>query len=717
MTAPLPAASFTQLLRTIRRRGALVAAVALVAAGAAAAWAARAPKRYRATATLLIERPLPTDMGIASPLGGLQEQNRFSSTQWQILRSRTVLESLAHALDLSTWPEFAGCDATERLDDLAEQLEVEPRGESALVDVSFVALDPARAARLVNELCDAYLAHVATREKEHVQRDLSAIELELPRLLAQRDLGRSAVEKFKQENAYLTFDGREELLQEELKQQSRIVQEAREQSDALEARRSVIVDADPDEDGAALAKALDLVPRSETLQKLIEFEARRAELAGMQGTRTAQIDALDAEIANLRDSIEEDRQDAIDALVFKCDIAKQAVAHAEERLAELRATAAELDKAKSHYATLATAVADASALYERLTQRRDELLVLEARSGTASRIFVQDRAVAPALPCAPRPVAVVALALLLGLLLGGAGAVVLARFDDRVGAIEELEASLETRSIARIPHLPLRSGAQAEIEWLCKPATFPADEFRKLFLTLGGDQGGAGRARVVGVLSAVPREGKTLVATGLAIAAARAGFSTILVDGDLKRPRIHEVFSLDGEVGILDHLAGKTPIDAIVHATRFDNLSVLPAGTPTPDLERLAQPRALARLVEQLRGRYQVVVIDTSPTLLSADAFVFARSADERVLVASASSSKVGPLRQAMAQLRHLGIEVRGTVINRFAEPAAPYGAYGYLQSPANGRKARRATAVNGHDDSAASAAEEAVEAGASSES
>jgi len=464
MTTPLPTPSFTQMLRTIRRRGALVAAVALVAAGTAAAWATRAPKKYRATASLLIERPLPTDLGITSPTGGLQEQNRFSSTQWQILRSRTVLESLAAKLDLSAWPEFTGRNAGERLDDLAEQIEVEPRGESTLVNVSFVSFDAPRAARLVNALCDAYLAHVATREKEHVQRDLSAIELELPRLLAQRDLGRGAVERFKQENAYLTFDGREELLQEELKQQSRIVQEAREQSDALESRRSVILDSDPDSDGPALAKALDLTPRTETLQKLVEFEARRAELAGMQGTRTAQLDALDAEIANLRDSIDEDRQDAIDALVLKCDIARQSVALAEARLAELRTIVVELDKAKSHYATLATSVTDASNLYERLTQRRDELLVLEARLGTASRIFVQDRAVAPALPCAPRPVAIVGVALLLGLLLGGAGAIVLARFDDRVGAIEELEASLETSSIARIPHLPLRAKTNESAE-------------------------------------------------------------------------------------------------------------------------------------------------------------------------------------------------------------------------------------------------------------
>jgi uncharacterized protein involved in exopolysaccharide biosynthesis len=412
-------------------------------------------------------------MGIASPLGGLQEQNRFSSTQWQVLRSRTVLEALAAKVDLSSWPEFAGTAPAEVLTELAEQIEVEPRGESALVDVSFVGLSAPRAAQLVNALCDAYLAHVASREREHVQRDLAAIEAELPRLVAQRDQGRAELERFKQENAYLTFDGRAELLNEELKQQSRMVQEAREQCDGLEARRDVITDADAGP--SAMAKALDLQPRPETMQKLVEFQARRAELAGMQGTRTAQLTALDAEIRALQESIEQDQSDAIDALMIRCDIARASLASSEGRLAELRDTAAALDQAKSHYATLATRVADASSLNERLAQRRDELLVLEARNGTANRIFVQDRAVPPTFPCAPRPVAVVAVALLLGLLVGGAGAVILERFDDRVGASGSW--GVLGRLDLTHPHLPIRPGVMPD-SVAAAASDLPADGFR-----------------------------------------------------------------------------------------------------------------------------------------------------------------------------------------------------------------------------------------------
>lgn len=706
-------AGLRDVVRTVRKRGLLVLATMAVATGAAATWAVRAPKQYRATATLLVDRPLPTDLGIASPLATAQEFGRFAATQLQVLRSRAVLDALAPRLDLASWPEFAGLSGEQRMGALSKSLEVEPRGESALIDVGWVGLDPERSAELVNALCDAYLAHVASREKEHVRSDLAAIEAELPRLEEQRTRAREELETFKRNNAYLTFDGREELLQEELKQQTRIVQELRERHDGLEARCTVIEAADA-VDRAALARALGLEPSREQVTKLVEFEARRAELAGLQGTRTAQLAALDQEIARLRDELAGAEQRAIDGLVLERSIARQEVAHGEARLDALRATAAEVDKAKAQHAGLATRVTDATALLDRLSQRRDELLVLAARSGTGNRIYVQDRATAPAAPCAPHAAAAIAIALVLGLLAGAAAAVALDHFDDRVGAIEELEASLETSSIARIPHLPVTGGRAPEYDWMVHPEAFPADEFRKLFLTLGGDQGADQRARALAVLSAVPREGKTLVATGLAIAAARAGFSTLLVDGDLKRPRVHDVFSLDGATGVLDHLAGRCKLEQVVHATRFEKLSVLPAGTPTPDLDRLAQPRALARLVEQLRGGWQVVVFDTSPTLLSADAFVFARNVDARVLVASAASSKVAPLRQAMAQLRRLGIEIAGTVINRYAAPPAPYGAYDYTQPTSPESAARRAARKQAAEP--ARVRQAPVEAGASAE-
>ncbi len=710
-----PTPPFIPWLRAARRRLPLLLVSALVAVGAAGAWLVRAPKKYRATASLLVERPLPTDLGILAPFGGLLEASRFASTQCQVLESHVVIDEAARRIDVAGWPEFAGLDAAARGAAIADALEVEPRGESALVDVAFVAFDPERAARLVNEVCDVYLAHVSAREKEQVRRDLSAIESELPRLEAARDQGRLDLEKFKQENAFLTFDGRADLLHEELKQQSRIVQELREKQDALSARKAVIDEvlaADPEspELRRALAAALEFAPDRRVAEQLAQLQARRAELAGTEGARRAQLEALDQEIARLDQSIRDEEQRSIDGVAYQCEIARQSVDHAESRLAALQATAADLDVAQAHYDSLSTRTKDAASLYERLAQRRDELLVLQARSGAATRIFVQDPATPPIEPCAPRPAVILALAALLGLLLGVMGAVALDRIDDRIGALDELEPVLDTEAIARIPHLAAPAGVGPEIQWMRRPESFPYDEFRKLFLTIGGDRGTQEGGKVVAVLSAVPREGKTLVATGLAMAAAHAGFRTLLVDGDLKRPRIHEVFSLDGASGILDHLAGRVALDEVVRSTRQEHLSVLPAGTPTTDLERLAQPRTLARLIDELRRSHQVVVVDTSPMLLSADAMVFARHADERLLVASASSSKVGPLRQALSELRQLGLTVRGTVINRLATPPTPYGTYGYggygadaatIRLAAAARAKERAAVVVGAGDEA----------------
>ena len=138
LPSPAPSNSLADLGRSVRRRGLLVLAVLVVAAGAAAAWAVRAPKKYRATATLLVERPLPTDLGIASPFATAQEIGRFAATQLQVLKSRAVLAAVEPRLDLASWPEFVGLAPDERMAALGDAIEVEPRGESALVDVSFV---------------------------------------------------------------------------------------------------------------------------------------------------------------------------------------------------------------------------------------------------------------------------------------------------------------------------------------------------------------------------------------------------------------------------------------------------------------------------------------------------------------------------------------------------------------------------------------------------
>jgi Mrp family chromosome partitioning ATPase len=108
------------------------------------------------------------------------------------------------------------------------------------------------------------------------------------------------------------------------------------------------------------------------------------------------------------------------------------------------------------------------------------------------------------------------------------------------------------------------------------------------------------------------------------------------------------------------------------------DLLVLPAGIPSPEIERLTRPAQIESLLKGVRRSYQVAIVDTMPMLFSSDALVFARHADERLLVASAASSRVETTRQALTQLRQAGIPVRGTVLNRFVRPADRYGRYGH---------------------------------------
>ncbi|MEW6741483.1 MAG: polysaccharide biosynthesis tyrosine autokinase [Planctomycetota bacterium] len=674
---PPSAAPVKSVLEIGQRRFWFVLAGLVVTLAAAAAQITRSPKLYRATATLVIDRPAATDLGIPGLYRDLQEATRFAATQREILASKTLLWELERRLELREWPEFAGLRDDDLVAALGSRLEIEPRGQSALVEVSFTSADRERVAEVVNTLCEIYLAHVATSGKQEVMRNLMAIDAELPRLRESRDAARRELEDFKSENSELTFAGRKELLQEELKQQSRLLQEARDEHDDLVSKKTVVEPCLEDgESVAAIAATLDVPVVAEYARKILELETRRAELAGREGARQAELAAFDEHARQLRDAMAAEQRRAVDALLLQWEMSRLKLEQTERHQQELERLAAEIDRLETKHESLTVRLKDATDLYERLLHRREELLVLQAGVGSNERVWIQDAATPPQRPCSPRVALSLALASLLGLILGFTAAIVRDRLDDRLTVARDVEAALEVTPIASIPLVRTPQRVNPQLDWVNGTESFPADDFRKLLFSI--EEIGPLPGRVIAVLSAMPREGKTTISMGLAIAAARAGYSTLLVDGDLKRPRLDELFGITEARGLIELLAGEVVLGEVAHRQPNHGLSVLPAGVPGPDIERLAQPENIRSFLELARRDYQVVLVDTMPMLLSSDALVFARFADERLLVASASNSRVEPTRQALAQLKHAGLCVRGTVLNRFVKPGDRYGHYGY---------------------------------------
>jgi capsular exopolysaccharide synthesis family protein len=167
------------------------------------------------------------------------------------------------------------------------------------------------------------------------------------------------------------------------------------------------------------------------------------------------------------------------------------------------------------------------------------------------------------------------------------------------------------------------------------------------------------------VTSTGPHEGKTLVSSSLAIALAQAGQRTIVVDADMRRPRIHEALGRAQEPGLSNVLVGEATLADAARATPVTNLSMLPAGHVPPNpVELLCSPR-YAALVAELKQRFDWVVVDAPPVMPVTDAAVLANASTGVIFVVGSEMTPRQNATAALEQLRGAGATFVGAILNR----------------------------------------------------
>jgi capsular exopolysaccharide synthesis family protein len=287
-----------------------------------------------------------------------------------------------------------------------------------------------------------------------------------------------------------------------------------------------------------------------------------------------------------------------------------------------------------------------------------KLLILEAvQTGNAQ---VVDQASVPTSPSSPNKKLNIVLALVFGLALGVGLAFLLNLLDRRVKTVEELEVLYGTRALATIPRLQLRRAqpvdpAQVE-QFLILRAGLPVLTPRR-------------ETHVVLVTSAVPGEGKTTVAIGLAQAVASSGQNVILVEADVKRPAFGSRLGIsDNATGLTTALVEDVPVDSLLHApvVNLPNLLVIPSGPPEPNSATLLRSAEMGRLLEQLAGTADLVVIDAPPLLPVADAQALLEhpELDAVLVVGRVDFTKRDEARRAHHLLDRRGVSVVGLVVN-----------------------------------------------------
>jgi polysaccharide biosynthesis transport protein len=252
-----------------------------------------------------------------------------------------------------------------------------------------------------------------------------------------------------------------------------------------------------------------------------------------------------------------------------------------------------------------------------------------------------------------------------GLLIGLGAAFLVDYLDNSLRDEEDLAKSTRLPVLAVIPKLKDWKPTDVHVITREQPSSPPAEAYRALRTAvqfLGVDR----EMKVMQVTSPRPGEGKTTTSTNLAVACARAGQRVVLVDCDLRRPRIHAFFGLPNDKGFTTAMVGATFDEVAQKVDGEPNLSIISSGPIPPDPSELLSTRTASTFIRKLSQEVDLVVIDSPPVLVVADPLVVSRMVDGVILVVSADKTDRRQAADAADQLAQIEAPVVGTVLNAY---------------------------------------------------
>lgn len=296
-----------------------------------------------------------------------------------------------------------------------------------------------------------------------------------------------------------------------------------------------------------------------------------------------------------------------------------------------------------------------------------------------NNVRIIDPAIVPEFPVKPKKGVNLILGLLGGITIGLLSAFLVEMLDQSVRSQDDVEQKLGQPFLGLIPQTIVKPGKGHE-PLLSETLSLTSEAFRNL-RTMVDFAGVGGKGKVILVTSSVQGEGKTYVASNLAVTFAQLGENVLLLDGDLRRPSVHRSFGLSSEKGLSDFLvSGRHAEEALqsVVASDIPGLAVMPCGPRPPNPSELLNTPRLGALIAWARERYDRIVVDCTPMFPINDTLLWGRHVGSAVFVVRYGATHYPLIRNACQKLQSANIKVLGVALNAARAGSLSYSSYGY---------------------------------------
>lgn len=326
-------------------------------------------------------------------------------------------------------------------------------------------------------------------------------------------------------------------------------------------------------------------------------------------------------------------------------------------------------------------------LYVLLEEKYQEALINE--QSQPGNVLIIDNARVPATPSKPNRLLIILVGCILGVGLAFGYVFVKNYFDSTIKTPEDIQKK-NVNVLAWIPEiegLGINGSGASEFVIARLPDSIPSEAFRALRTRVNFSRPDIASLQTILVTSPAPREGKTTIALNLAGSFAQTNKKTLLVDCDLRKPRVHSIFNSNKTPGLIDFLFGKSTLDDVVRKTEIDNLSYIASGTIPPNPAEMLASQQLEDFLNDMKKIYDIIIIDSPPVVAVTDSEILSRKVDGTILVVSSELTEADMLKRAVELLRSDNAILLGTVLNNFSYKAgyASYYKYYYYYAPKKG--------------------------------
>lgn len=669
---------------------------------------------YEASATIKVE-PSSTSSPIGDLFGMKTGGSSEISTEVELIKSRRNLQKVIEELNLIDYYKQKADDPNNIKNINIYQLSrsinnlvsVSTLGNTNIVKITVKNEDPELAKNIANKLSEIYNELLKSLSKNEYTVRVDFIQTQIPRTKQELNDAETALKEFKENNNVFLLDEEAKSLLDFLLTYDKQINTYNIQIEESNSRIDVL--------NKLLEKVDQEIVTSETItinpvvsqlkNKIIDY---KVELAGLTETRSPD----DPRIIEIKQNLAEAEQqlkNQIETIVSSkiktinpeySDIYSQLIEE-QTKVQVLNSTIDSIKKLRNEYQTKINKL---PALEQQLMELQRNLKVKEelytlmlnkleeakiAEAGVIGTANIIDKAFVPEKPVEPNKKLTAAIGLVLGIFLGILVVFIIEFMDKTIKDEEEIKRLIHKPVLGRIPRFEQEEKeAQPELIVKNNPIS-PAAESYKL-LSTNIEFVAADKPKIITVSSAGPGEGKSLTAANMALSYATNGLKTLLLDADMRRPRVEKVFKIPRQnFGVLNHIMRDIPYERLIQTPleQFPDFHIFPVGPIPPNPTAILTSKKFQDLIEDMKKDYDKIIIDLPPVLVAGDASIVTKYTDGMVLVVRSDKTIKPSLKIAYENLITSGAKVLGTVVNDITEKSNSYYYYYYYTQDGTKKK------------------------------